>query len=84
MVENMSGLSCPHCGEMIEIFGSGGGERTASEMKIDFLARIPMDPRMVACADSGRSFQGVYPEAPVSRAYQQLAERVIRANGVKH
>ncbi len=84
MVENMSGLSCPHCGEVIEIFGSGGGERTAAEMKVDFLGRIPMDPRMVACADSGRSFQSVYPEAPVSRAYQQLAERVARANGQKH
>lgn len=84
MVENMSGLSCPHCGEVIEIFGSGGGERTAAEMKVDFLGRIPMDPRMVACADSGRSFQSVYPEAPVSRAYQQLAERVVRSNGQKH
>jgi ATP-binding protein involved in chromosome partitioning len=81
MVENMSGLTCPHCGEVIEVFGSGGGERTASEMGIDFLGRIPMDPRLVACGDSGRSFQTSYPEAPVTRAYADIAAKVVRSNG---
>lgn len=79
MVENMSGLSCPHCGEVIDVFGSGGGERTATEMGIDFLGRIPMDPRMVGCADTGRSFQSAFPEAPVSRAYAEIAAKVADA-----
>jgi Mrp family chromosome partitioning ATPase len=79
MVENMSGLSCPHCGEVIDVFGSGGGERTAAEMGVDFLGRIPMDPRMVGCGDSGRSFQSAYPEAPVSRAYAGIAAKVADA-----
>jgi len=81
MVENMSGLTCPHCGELIELFGSGGGERTAAEMGIDFLGRVPMDPRMVACGDSGRSFQATYPDAPVTRAYADIAEKVAQSNG---
>jgi ATP-binding protein involved in chromosome partitioning len=81
MVENMSGLTCPHCAEVIEIFGSGGGERTAAEMGIDFLGRIPMDPRLVACGDSGRSFQSAYPDAPAARAYGEIAEKVARLNG---
>jgi Mrp family chromosome partitioning ATPase len=79
MVENMSGLSCPHCGEVIDVFGSGGGERTAAEMGVDFLGRIPMDPRMVGCGDSGRSFQSAYPDAPVSRAYADIAAKVADA-----
>ena len=81
MVENMSGLTCPHCGEAIELFGSGGGERTAAEMGVDFLGRIPMDPRMVACGDSGSSFQNTYPDAPAARAYAEIAARVARSNG---
>ena len=77
----MSGLSCPHCGEAIELFGSGGGERTAAEMGVDFLGRIPMDPRMVACGDSGSSFQSTYPDAPAARAYAEIAARTARSNG---
>jgi hypothetical protein len=47
LIENMSGLNCPHCGELIDLFGAGGGERTAEEMGIPFLGRIPFDPRPV-------------------------------------
>ena len=44
LVENMSGLVCPHCNCNIDLFGSGGGERTASQMNIAFLGRVPFDP----------------------------------------
>jgi ATP-binding protein involved in chromosome partitioning len=47
LIENMSGFSCPHCGEMIELFGTGGGEKTANQMGVRFLGRIPFDPQMV-------------------------------------
>ncbi len=43
IVENMSGFACPHCGEMIDIFGRGGGERFAREHGIEFLGGIPLD-----------------------------------------
>lgn len=36
IIENMSGLACPHCGENISIFGSGGGRRMAEEMDVPF------------------------------------------------
>ncbi|HEX5679188.1 MAG TPA: Mrp/NBP35 family ATP-binding protein, partial [Desulfobacterales bacterium] len=74
IVENMSGLACPHCGEKIDLFGSGGGERTATEMGIRFLGRIPIDPKMVACGDSGRSFQESYADSPVTRAFSAIAD----------
>jgi Mrp family chromosome partitioning ATPase len=78
LVENMSGLSCPHCGEIIDLFGSGGGERTAQETGIAFLGRIPMDPRMVACGDSGVSYQNTYPDSAVTQAYDALARRMLQ------
>ena len=74
LVENMSGLSCPHCGEKIDLFGSGGGERTATDMGIRFLGRIPIDPQMVACGDSGRSFQESYADSPVTHAFSEIAD----------
>ena len=74
LVENMSGLACPHCGEKIDLFGSGGGERTAMDMGIRFLGRIPIDPKMVACGDSGRSFQESYADSPVTHAFSEIAE----------
>lgn len=78
LVENMSGLNCPHCGESIDLFGAGGGERTAREMGIAFLGRIPMDPRMVACGDSGVSFQKSYPDAAVTKAFGAIADKMVQ------
>jgi Mrp family chromosome partitioning ATPase len=54
VIENMSGMSCPHCGEEIELFGKGGGERAAGEMGVKFIGRIPIYPQIVANGDSGK------------------------------
>lgn len=53
IVENMSGLVCPGCGERIEIFKSGGGESLAATARVPFLGRIPIDPHIVTCGDTG-------------------------------
>jgi Mrp family chromosome partitioning ATPase len=79
LVENMSGLNCPHCGQVIDLFGVGGGDRTAREMNIAFLGRIPMDPRMVSCGDSGVSFQKTYPDSAVTKAFSAIADRMATA-----
>src|SRR3989441_12621851 len=47
VVENMSGLVCPHCGKTIDVFKRGGGESAAKELGLKFLGRIPLDPRIV-------------------------------------
>src|SRR2546426_1435249 len=47
IVENMSGLVCPHCGKTIDVFKRGGGESAAKELGLRFLGRIPLDPRIV-------------------------------------
>jgi len=76
VVENMSGYICPHCGEASDLFGKGGGEKTALTMGLPFLGRVPFDPRMVVCADAGRSYQEAYPDSDVSKVYGEIAEQV--------
>ena len=78
LIENMSGLSCPHCGEMIDLFGSGGGERTAKETDIRFLGRIPFDPNVVACGDSGACYQEAHSSSAVTKAFVSVAEAVSK------
>ena len=78
LVENMSGLNCPHCGEMIDLFGSGGGERTAKQTGIRFLGRIPFDPNVVACGDSGACYQKIHADTAVSRAYTEVAQTLAQ------
>jgi ATP-binding protein involved in chromosome partitioning len=74
LIENMSGFMCPHCNQTIELFGSGGGEKTAIQMGIPFLGRIPFDPNVVVCGDSGACYQTVHMHSAVTKAYSDIAE----------
>jgi ATP-binding protein involved in chromosome partitioning len=56
ILENMSGMICPHCGDRIDLFSTGGGERTAREMGVPFLGRIPIRPEIVASTDQGEPY----------------------------
>lgn len=56
VIENMSGLICPHCGEKIYLFKIGGGEKAARDIGVPFLGRIPIEPEIVNLADSGITF----------------------------
>ena len=78
MIENMSGFNCPHCGELIELFGSGGGERTAKEMGVRFLGRIPFDPGVVTCGDSGTCYQQVHTNSAVARAFSEVSQALAK------
>lgn len=78
LLENMSGFSCPHCSEIIELFGSGGGEKTAAQMGIPFLGKIPFDPKMVTCGDSGACYQDVHAESEVTKAFGRVAESLAK------
>jgi len=77
VVENMSGLRCPHCGKEIELFGSGGGERAAQELGVHFLGRVPIDLRAREGADQGRPILLEDEEAEISCALLRVAEAVV-------
>ncbi len=75
IVENMSGLKCPHCQEMINIFGSGGGQRMAEEMDVPFLGNIPIDPQVCALGDSGQTFTECKTQA--GESFGRIVERLL-------
>jgi ATP-binding protein involved in chromosome partitioning len=78
VVENMSGLVCPHCGDTIDLFGSGGGEKIAKEHNVPFLGSIPLDPEMRKAGDEGRPFIIKRNEAtPAWQAIDAVMERLV-------
>jgi Mrp family chromosome partitioning ATPase len=76
LIENMSGLACPHCHTFIDLFGSGGGEKTAIAAGIPFLGKIPFDQKMVECGDAGVSYQQRHHDSPVSEAFRAVAQKM--------
>lgn len=78
LIENMSGFACPHCKEVIDLFGSGGGERTAIASGIAFLGKIPFDQEMVACGDAGVSYHQRHKNSPVSDGFISVAKKMAQ------
>jgi len=54
IVENMSHVICPGCGETIKIFGDSVTEELALEWGIPFLGSLPIDPRLTELSDKGQ------------------------------
>lgn len=77
IVENMSGMACPHCGERIDLFKVGGGEKAAKELGVPFLGRIPIDPRVVIKADSGEPFVADPTESAARTALLELIQELL-------
>lgn len=78
IVENMSGVVCPHCGEQVNVFGSGGGEKVATDMGVPFLGSIPLDPRISKTTDAGAPFIIEEPDSQAAAVFQQIVEKVER------
>jgi len=72
LVENMSGLICPNCGQRIDLFGSGGGKKQAEEMNIPFLGAIPINLEARKLADKGKSIIIENKEADISIAIYHI------------
>jgi ATP-binding protein involved in chromosome partitioning len=72
IVENMSGLACPHCGRRIDLFKRGGGERLAQEAGVPLLGTIPIDPAAVSCGDDGRPIVAAQPAGPTAQAFNAI------------
>jgi len=77
IVENMSGLICPHCNDDIDFFGPGGGEKMASEMEAAFLGRIPMEMATRAAGDNGTPMVLSQPESKTAQAFLEISGNVI-------
>jgi ATP-binding protein involved in chromosome partitioning len=89
VIENMSWLPCPHCGERVEVFGSGGGLAVTSALSrilgtdVPLLGQIPLDPALVAAGDNGVPFVHAHPAAAAAVELAAIADKLaIRERGL--
>jgi len=86
IVENMSGLLCPHCGKSIELFKIGGGEKAAKALRVPFLGKIILDPEIVKSCDSGIPFVEAYHDSDAAKAFFEISkkcEEFVNSSGLK-
>jgi len=77
IVENMSGFICPHCKGEIDLFGTGGGEKSAYDLKVPFLGRIPIEPEIVKHGDLGQPFAHFKRQSQTANIINQIIDRII-------
>jgi ATP-binding protein involved in chromosome partitioning len=89
VIENMSYLPCPHCGERIEVFGSGGGDAVATALSritgtaVPLLGQVPIDMRLREGGDAGIPLTLSDPAAPAGVVLREIAEGLAgRARGL--
>ncbi|RKX69502.1 ATP-binding protein [candidate division WOR-3 bacterium] len=81
LIENMSGLICPHCKKKIDLFKTGGGEKLAREMGVPFLGRIPIDPEIVDAGDNGLPYIIERPSSEAARAMRLIVDGILKRIG---
>ena len=52
VIENMSGYVCPCCGEISNVFSTGGGQEMARREGLPFLGSLPVDTELVTLLDA--------------------------------
>jgi ATP-binding protein involved in chromosome partitioning len=89
VIENMSYLVCPHCGEHTDVFGSGGGDAVATALtritgtSVSLLGQIPIDTRLRQGGDEGMPLVLSAPDAPAAQELRKVADGLsTRARGL--
>ncbi len=83
LVENMTAFACPHCGELTEIFGRGGGERFAADHGLDYLGGVPLDVTVRQGGDVGVPAVAQREPGPAARALTAIAGAVAARMSVR-
>ena len=78
MVENMSQMTLPS-GEVIDVFGAGGTERTAAQFGLEFLGAVELDPVIREGGDKGLPVTLAGPESARAKAFYEVARKVATA-----
>lgn len=82
VIENMSGFTCPHCGERIAIFKSGGGERMSAEMHVPFLGSIPIEKNITDGGDAGKPFvSGIDSDSDARNSFHAIVNQLLEEEG---
>lgn len=83
IVENMGAYTDPATGVKLAMFGSGGGQRLAEELKVPLLGSIPLQPGMADLADRGKPIVVAEPESAAAKALDAIAERLMEEAAVR-
>ncbi len=83
LVENMTAFVCPHCDEVTEIFGRGGGERFAAAHDLEYLGGIPLDITVRQGGDVGVPAVAQREPGPAGRAMTAIAQTVAARMSVR-
>lgn len=78
IVENMSGFVCPHCGEVTDVFRSGGGKVAADDMGVQFLGKIPLEPAVAQAGDEGLPIVESAPDSVSAKAFRDIVLKIVR------
>ncbi|MBP2143429.1 Mrp family chromosome partitioning ATPase [Methanococcus voltae] len=76
LVENMSGFVCPHCDEVVDVFGKGGGEKAAKALNVNFLGPIPLDVRAREASDKGIPM--VTLDCKASEEFKKIVDKIVK------
>lgn len=76
LVENMSYVTCPKCGEIIKIYGESKTQQVAQGFGLEVLATIPVDPKIAAASDAGtiEFFSGNFLDDLASKLVKMIEE----------
>lgn len=77
IIENMSGFRCPHCGEVLDIFKKGGGEKASKDLGIPFLGTIPLDLDVTPLGDRGITFIDQEGDTDAKKSFEEIVDRLI-------
>ena len=78
LVENMSGIKCPYCGRIIDLFKTQGGVMTAQKEKLKLLATLPFEPELVKKGDEGDTSLLDNDELLITREFNKMVDEIVR------
>lgn len=78
VVESMSYFVCDDCEKKHHVFGKSGGEKVSKEFGVPFLGGVPLDPKVVDCADNGEPIVVKHTDSVSAKAYSLISGEVAR------
>ena len=76
IIENMSGMVCPHCGKEIDVFKRNGGIKASNELNVPFLGSVPFELEFVEAGDNGTPFVAFDNPSKSSQAFSQIVKKI--------
>jgi ATP-binding protein involved in chromosome partitioning len=83
VVENMSGLQCPHCGKNIDLFKAQGGQLVSKKENLKLLGSLPIEPEVVKEGDAGSVASLDNDHLPFTREFNKMVDQVVKLTPIE-